>query len=245
VDIRQLKRDPDAVRAAIAVLPDDRWVAKKRMSIIIPSRYAERGLVDIGSEIYIVAICCFIVDNTYSILNIIAKFRIEPRETNRIKIRNMEYFEFVFEAGDTLVANSQMLKKDTLVYSVYDELIAKGKIPWYYNYLDYGAIFESAKKFSGANVGLNPGVVETLIATLSKDPTNLSRSFRAYLKQKGVKSLAEVFNLAPEYVPLKSVEYASSNTLARVGGSYFDRAVTAAINDPSDTVSPMESVLFK
>jgi len=241
MDIRQLIRDPQEVKNAIAVTGDGRWIAKKSMKILIPARYAERGLADIGNEIYIIAICCIILeDKYYSVLNIIAKMRITPSETNNIKIRGVDYLEFCFGPGETMVGNTKMIKKDTLVYSVYDEFIAKGKIPWYYNYSDYGDIFKSAKEYADANVGLNPLIIQTLVSILTKNPKNLNETYASVINTK-----EDLGKIVPVYVPLKSVEHASSNTMSRLGGSYFDRAAVAAMNDPSEVVTPMENILFK
>src|ERR1700693_2726374 len=185
MDINALRRDPSMVQACLRELPDDRLVAVKPIRIYIPSRFAERGLAFIGIETYIAGICAIVTeDNLYGIMMVNAVMRIEPTSMMKIVIDGTEYYEFFFEKGSTEVSNLKLVKTDTLVYRIYDEIISKGNIPWYLGYEDMGRIFDTAKSHGGANIGTNHEVTELLISLVARNLDDRKEYYRHSIKDR-------------------------------------------------------------
>ena len=142
MDLSKLKRDPKRVHEALQEMPDGRLVTKKTCKIIIPSRFAECGLASVGIETNIVGIYAIIVEDIYYGVSLVnAMVRIEPSSTMKILIDDQEFYEFTFDPGSTVIPSLQLVKRDTLVYRIYDEIISKGHVPWYLGYSELGKIF--------------------------------------------------------------------------------------------------------
>lgn len=239
MDHLSLVRDATKVHEALQEMPDGRVVAIKPCKIYSPVRYAERNLSYVGAEVHILGIYGITVQDKFlgvSLLN--TMIRIEPSSTQKIKIDGDEYYEFVFDAGATVFTSVDLVKTDTLVYRIYDEFIAKGYVPWYIGYEELGHLFDSAKEFAGANIGTNPEVTQLIASIIARDSKNLTKYFRT-----AVNKPQDLQSIKPAFVPLKSVEYSATNTLAKLGGSYFQKGVISALNNPSTRPERIESIL--
>lgn len=234
-----LKRDPAKVQSYLKELPDGRLVTTKGCKIIIPSRFAERGLAFIGIETQIVGIYAMIVDDAYYGVSLVnAMIRIEPTSTMKIVIDEEEHCEFYFEPGATVIPDTQLVKIDTLVYKIYDEIIAKGRVPWYLGYTELGKLFDTAKYHAGANIGTNHEVTELIVSMISRDAKDRTKYYR-----QTVKTMDEVTKHPPAFIPLRSVTYAATNTTNKLAGSYFKEGVVSALVSPADRVERIEEIL--
>lgn len=238
---KKLIRDPQRVKACLKELPDHRLVALKPVKIYIPCQFNERNLATIGAETYIVGIYGIVVeDQYYASSTVNAMMRIEPTSIMRIEVNGEEYFEFSFDAGATIISSTLLVKQDTLVYRIYDEIYAKGRVPWYLSLFQVGRLFETAKKHAGANLGQNQEVGELIASIIARDETDRHKSYRST-----VKSLDDLTRRQPAYIPMRSVQYAANNTLNKLAGSYFEEGVKSALVTPSDRTERIESLLRK
>lgn len=241
MDIQKLVRSAPEVHAALTELEDGRVVAKKPVKIYIPTRFAERGLASIGSEIYIVGIYAITVNDLhYGVSVVNAMMRIEPTSMMKTTIDNDEYYEFFFEPGSTVFPSTQLVKMDTLVYRIYDEIISKGRVPWYLGYTELGRLFDTAKYHAGANIGENPEVTELIISMIARD----KKDRRFYYRQV-VKSLDDVQKSPPVFIPLRNITYGATNTTNKLAGSYFNEGMVSALVNPADRQERIESLLTK
>ena len=240
MDPRQrFKRDAGAVQAYLKELPDGRLVTTKGCKIYIPTRYAERGLASIGIETHIVGIYAIVVeDQYYAVCSVNAMQRIEPTSSIKVVFNDEEYYEFTFDPGSTVISSLQLVKTDTLVFKIYDEIISKGRVPWYLGYADLGRLFDTAKYHAGANIGQNHEVTELLISMIARD----SKDRRVYYRQS-VKTLKDVQDNPPAFIPLRSTTYGATNTTSKLAGSYFKDGLTSALVSPADRVEPIEDIL--
>lgn len=240
MDPRQtLTRNPAAVHACLRELPDGRLVTTKGCKIYVPVRYNERGLASIGVETHVVGIYAIVVeDKFYGVCNVNAMQRIEPTSTIKVVHNDEEYNEFYFEPGSTVVSSVQLVKTDTLVFKIYDEIISKGRVPWYLGYADLGKIFDTAPYHAGAKIGHNHEVTELLISMIARDETDRTKYYR-----QTVQSMADVLKKPPAYIPLRSVTYAATNTTSKLAGSYFKDGLTSALVSPTDRTEPIEEIL--
>ena len=241
MDISKLIRKPSMVHMALEELPDGRVVAKEECKIYIPVRYAERKLAYIGTDVFILGFYAITVQDKYygvSLLNTMVP--IDPTETNKIKIQDEDYYEFVFIPGSTVYKTTLLIKTDVICYKVYNEFISLGHIPWFIGYDEMGKIFDSAKEFAGANLGTNAEVTELIASMLARDPKDRSKYYREIINTP-----ADLINIKPIFVPLKSIQYAATNTLSKLGGNYFQQGVVSALISPSVRPERLESILLK
>jgi hypothetical protein len=239
MELSELKRDAGKVHACLQELPDNRLVAIKPVKIYVPVRFAERGLAEIGVDTYICGIYAIVTeDNYYAVSLVNAMIRIEPSSMIKVKFKGVEYFEFSFDVGSTIISTTYLVKNDVLVYRIYDEIIAKGRVPWYLSYEDMGKLFDSAKYHAGANIGQESVVTELIISLIARQATNKVNYFRTT-----VKNLTDLATLKPVYIPLKSVTYGATNTTNKLAGSYHSVGVTSALVSPSERVERIELLL--
>ena len=239
MDPKKLIHDAERVKSHLKELPDDRLVAVKPVKIYIPTRFAERNLAQIGIETHICGIAGIVIGDThYATLLANAMLRIEPTSTLKVMIEDEEYYEFSFDAGATVLSSTQLVKTDTLVFRIYDEIIAKGRAPWYLGYDELGKLFDTAKSLAGANIGQNHEVTELLISMIARDPEDRTKYYR-----QTVKSREELRKRPPAIIPLRSVQYSATNTVNKLAGSYWNDALVSALVSPGDRVERIEKLL--
>lgn len=239
MDVSKLIRDPKRVQAYLEELPDGRLVCKKPVKIYIPARFAERGLAQIGIDTYIVGIYAIVVEDVYYGVSMVnAMLPIEPTSTLKLQIEGDDYYEFSFDAGSTVVTSTDLVKTDVLVYKIYDEVISKGRVPWYLGYLELGKIFDTASYHAGASIGREQEVTELIISMISRNEQDRNLYYRTT-----VQDLGELQTKRPAFIPLRSVQFAATNTTNKLAGSYFGDALVSALVNPTDRVERIESLL--
>jgi hypothetical protein len=239
MDVSKLIRDPKRVQAYLEELPNGSLVCKKPVKIYIPVRFAERGLAQIGIETYIVGVYAIVVEDVYYGVSMVnAMLPIEPTATLKMQIDGDEYYEFSFDAGSVVVTSTDLVKTDVLVYKIYDEIISKGRVPWYLGYLELGKIFDTALYHAGANIGANQEVTELIISMISRSEKDRNQYYRTTIED-----LSQLMVVKPAFIPLRSVQYAATNTTNKLAGSYFGDALVSALVNPADRVERIESLL--
>jgi hypothetical protein len=196
-------------------------------------------LAYIGIETQIVGIAAVVTDDKfYGVMMVNAMTRIEPVSTVRIMIEDEEYFEFVFPPGSTVISSTSLVKTDTLVYRIYDEIISKGRVPWYLSYIKLSEIFDTASYHAGANIGKNHEVTELIVSMIARNPKDRHEYYRKF-----VKALADIEKTPPAFIALRSVVYAATNTTNKLAGSYFHEGLVSALVTPTDRVERIEDLL--
>lgn len=240
MDIRQLKRDPHAVKAILREMPDGRLVVLKDCKIQVPARYLECGLAEIGADKHILGIYALIVEGqVYSVSIVNAMVSLGPTTVSTVKVGGEEYLEFEFEKGSTLLKSTNLVRVDTLTYVIFDEFYQKGNVPWYIGYEDMGRLFDTAQKHANASVGRQRKVMQLIASLVGRDPSNPKKYYRTL-----VKSRQQLLETPPVFVPLMSVRYGATNTLTKLGGSYFrTKGVTSALISPAERSEKIETIL--
>jgi hypothetical protein len=239
MDISNLTRDAKSVLSALKELPNNSVVTTKACKIQIPKRFASRNLAVIGIDIYIPGIYVLIMeDNKYAVSTITSQIKINPFKTLETTIEDVDYYEFYFEAGQVLFENINLVKKDTLFYYIFDEIITKANVPWFLEYEDLGKIFDYAAFYAGSNIGENPEVTELIISLTSRDAINKMNFYRHTVKNRSY-----LKTNPPEYVALNSVIYSASSTLNKIAGSYVSDGIVSALVDTTTEASKIEKLL--
>jgi hypothetical protein len=156
----------------------------------------------------------------------------------KVLIDEDEYYEFEFDKGATVIPLLDLLKTDSLVYKIYNEIIAGGHTPWYLQYTDLALIFDTAKEHAGANIGQNHEVTELLVSLVARNAKNRNEYYR-----HSIKGMSDLVTDKPVFIPLRSVEFAASNTLNKLAGSYFSRGVVSALVNPTDRMERLDQIL--
>ncbi len=240
MDISKLVRNPAAVSETLHELDDNSLVTAKGCRIYIPARFAERGLAFLGAETYVIGIFAIVVENVYSIMMVNAMIRIDPSEINTVGIGDDEYLEFVFYPGSQVITNLGLVKTDTLTYKIYDEIIAKARVPWYLSYFDLAHIFDTAREHAGANIGANREVTELLVSVSARNDVNRVQYYRQVISDDEYLQRSP-----PMYAPLKDVSLSATNAINKLGGGYFRVGTVSAIVNPSERVERIEEILLQ
>lgn len=234
MDITTLKRDPSKILDCIEKMPDNTVMVTKPVKLYIPKRFEESNLAVISGEVTVLGIFAVVVDDKfYSVFSVNAMIRIQPSNTNTVKIDDADYYEFDFDAGSTLIANTQAVKSKTLPYYIYNEFIAKGRVPWYMDMDDMCKLFDTSVKHAGVNLGNNHAIIEMIVSVLARNPENMTQYYRH-----------DSGNIPkPEFIPFRSVTYGATNTTSKLMGSNYDDGLDSGLVNPSTQVEKVEELL--
>lgn len=232
-------RDASKVQAVFSQTDDGAFIASKPVKLYIPARFPQRDLAEFGDEITFLGFCAIVLDDKYYMASrVCAPMRTEPSGMSNVIIDDVEYIEMQYEPGDKVICSDELVMIDNLLYRIYDEFIAKGRIPWYMSYREIGALFETAGKHAGVRIGKTPTVMELIAASIARSDDDL----RVYYRQV-VQSYEEIALTPPRYIPLRNISYGATNTIAKISGSRFDEGMTSALTNPSDRVERTEAML--
>lgn len=238
MDIKSLRRDPEAVKKHLIENSDGSITIDTACTIHIPERFTAKDLAIIESEVFIVGFFPIIINNEYyTVNNTLAMMRIYPSAIEKIVVENTPYFEFKFEAGDKIFGNKNLVVNNILTYYIYDEFIAKGNFPWYMNYYDVAKIFETASLHAGVNLG-NLSILHMIASTTQRNAKDLTQLYRHILMQH-----SDIVNNPPVAVPFRSVIWNISDTTSKLNGAYFSESINSALNNPSESVELIEELL--
>jgi hypothetical protein len=238
-NIPTLQHNPAKIREVLKKLPDKRLITTHPLTLYFPERFVERDLASVGSEIYCIGyIGMCLNDQYYANLMVCAMVKLEPSGIMKTEFDGDVYYKLMFEAGDTVMSSTELVKTDILSYNVYNEFIASGKVPTYMGYIEMAHIFDTAGKHAGANVGERTEITEVLVSLNARDAKDRRKYYR-----ETVTKLSDVYSRPPVILPLKSVEYSPTDTLTKLAGSYWDRALTSALVNPSQKTERIESLL--
>lgn len=241
MSIRSTKfiRDAARVHKALERTAEGSFIALKPLKVYIPSRFPQRDLAIFEEEITFVGICAIVLDDTYYMASqVCAPFRSEPTLVNSAVIDDVEYIEMHFEVGDRVICSDELVMIDNLLYRIYDEIIAKGRVPWYVDYAELGGIFKTSLKHAGVRVGRTPTVLEIISSAICRDSSDLRKYYRQV-----VETYEDIRVSPPTIIPLRNVSYGATNTIAKLTGSRFDEGMTSAIVNPGDRVERTEMIL--
>jgi hypothetical protein len=236
MNLKDYTRDASKVHSHLKELGDGSVVAVKGCKIYIPISFRDKNLASLGNDTYIVGIYMMTVeDKFYAVSLVNAMMRIDPSSINEVTIDDKDYFEFVFEPGDTVIASTDLVVSAKLLYYIFDAIVAKGNIPTYISYLDLGRLFDSAEKHAGTRLASTPTILHMLLSMIGRNPDQLMQYFRQVTNGKDFDKVA--------YVQLRSTTHGATNTTARLMGSHFTDNLTSALVNPSEREENIEHIL--
>lgn len=214
-------------------------ITRKGCVIHIPERFLEKKLAVLGEDVLTVGVYAICVeDKYYGVSTLNASLKIRPSKITTIRIDDVSYLEFTFEPGSIVFTEDQIVRNDALVYRIFDEIYAKGRVPWYLNYNDLAKLFETSDEYAGVSLNRARAVLEMIAASISRDPKDRTMYYR-----QAVQSAEEIMTYPPDVIPLRSVTYGASNTTAKLMGAYWSDGRDAALVNPSENVERIEELL--
>lgn len=239
MDITKLKRDPTKIHADLKKLNDGTIITQAGCKIYIPQNYEDKKLVVVGVETYILGIFAIVLgDQFYGVSIAPAMMRVEPDEVNTIKVDDEEYMELGFDKGSVVIADKNLVQDNKLLFSVYNEFVAKGSVPWYFNYEDLGNLFRLSQYYTGSKLGANHAIMELIAATICRNPNNPKQQFRHIIDTK-----ADLLKYDPRVIKLNSVTFGATNTTSKLIGAYWEEGLNSALIQPSQQREPIEDLL--
>ena len=213
---------------------------KEKTRIHVPSKFFEKELGEIGSKTFIYG--CFPIineKNEYGVLNICGIVEINPTRINKYSDEtDYEYTEFHFDENTVIIPILDIVKRNTVMYEVFDLFFAKGKIPWYLGYEDVCKLFDTSKEFADTNIGQNLELIEFFASIISRTKNDRM----TYIRNSG-NEYSDFSREKIDYVPIQSVQYSTKSTLNKIAGNYFKEGVVSALANHSDKVNPIETIL--
>lgn len=240
MNIGSLVRDGALVRNSLKTV-DNGIVTKTGCKVYIPKHYASGKLGSMVENIQCIGFFAIVVDGKhYAVNKTCATVTLSPDSINVVSIDEDPYLELTFNAGSIVVLGGELVLNGSLLFQIYDELVAKGRTPWYMNYRDLGAIFDSAKIHSGVNLKAARSVLEMLAASRARVPDDRAKYYRNTLKLQ-----KDVDTKIPDMIPLRSVGYGATSTLSRVMGSYLNEGLSSTLVNPSERLESVEELLLR
>lgn len=233
IKVSKLKHNPEIFKKIFQVKKENTITTKKVM-MVFPERYIQRELVFFDSTIKVLNIVG-IIDEDNNYCSFIAPLFIDtvPYNIEDITIDGVLHKCLTYEADSVIIQSNSIIKSETSMYNIFDEMLVQGRVPWYVDYDNIKDIFINAGKYAGSKVGKNPLAYEIIASEIARDKDDKNKYFR--LNPKG----------RPTYVGLNNLFYSFKTTDSKLIGGYYGYGVSAAINNPETETSKISEILRK
>jgi hypothetical protein len=238
MNVSQLKRDAARVHSALDEV-GGRLVAKQALSIHIPRTYASGQLGSIETAVRCVGFFAVVVDGYYAVSNVCAIVTLVPSEINVVKIEEEDYLILKFNVGDTIMPSLDLVRTAPLVFNIYDEIVAKGKTPWYLDYVDLGSLFDTAQHHANMNLNADRAILEMIAAARARNPDDRTKYYRNIIQKD-----SDLGTYKPDMIPLRSVAFGATSTTSKLLGSYLNEGLTSALVNPTERLEKVEELLL-
>jgi len=238
MNIAELTRNPKIAKTYLMTTPDGVLMTKAKMSIMIPKRYVEVGMAISGSDNETMGICAWIIGKEYFVTLTNAVLKITPSSVTETVVDGDTYVLYNFDKNSIVMPSARVLKASGVVFLIFNEIIAKAKVPWFMNYLDRCNIFESAKEYAGVSFTDQKEVTEMIVAANTRSQDKFDMYYRHAIKNEN-----DLTSNKHRPTPLRAIEFSISTPLNKIMGSYINRGITSALNHPSERVEKLEEYL--
>lgn len=237
MEMSTLTRDRDAVLSAISV-EGDAWVAKKDIQIYFPSHYINGKIGSLDDKFNVLAFFMFVVNGKFATYIVPSIMTLTPDSSTTVKLDGEDFYELSWDAGSVICPNVNLVQRKTLAFEIYDEFVAKGRIPVYFDRIDSSRILTYIDKYCGVNLRADMAILSGYGAQINRAQDDLTVPMRERFKTQ-----ADFTNMQGEWIPLRSVAFGADNTTSRIIGSYAPEGFAAALTNPSERVESIEQLL--
>lgn len=239
MDVKQLKRNVEAVLATLAELPDGALVTKTGCVIHVPESFRAKQLISLGKEISFIGYFAMITpDGHYCTWKIPSMIRTMPDDVRNVEIDGKMYYELHYPKGGRVAKSTDLLVDQLTLYPLFEDVIARARSVWYYTYEQMGRFFKHAREYTGTSLYATPSVFEMVIAQQARDNKDRNIPIRLSIEKP---SDVEKFDFT--YIPMRNVEYGATDTVSKIGGSNIAEGLDSAIVNPSEEEQPVEKLL--
>lgn len=206
-----------------------------KLEIHIPMRYAQNNLLTVADIVETLAIFSMIVDDKHKFkLMLPCVIKMNPSQTYRETIDDIDYLICVFTTGDKLLTTRTVLKQPHIAVYMYQEFISLGHLPKFLDYNSNAFLFDTAVSVTDIKLNIPHSIYELIIAFCSRDPDNLFTKYRFTDMKK-----------QPTFIGTSSIAFGPESTTAKLIGAYFNDGVDSALINAADKQSDLEDLLRK
>lgn len=232
----ELKYNPERVYAALKFDKNNRVFCSEELTIQVPTRFMDVDLGSIGYETKVYANFPMILNSgEYATINLCCYVELTPSKTTKVTIDEVDYFEFFFEANTQVIKSDLVSREDGIIFRILNELVFKGKVPWYMSYEDHAALLDTADTHADAKVNNVPELMEMMTMVMARPNENKKIKLRHHAK-----SNKDFRRENTTFVPLMSVLLSVSNTFDKLLGSYAGDGIVGGLVDSSKHTSRVE-----
>lgn len=223
MEISHLKRDATKVYTALKEIGDT-LVAVKPLKIYIPEHYLSCELLNVSDKVSMVAIFGIVVGEYYAVSCADAMCITEPSGVTVVTIDGEKYYELTYDVGDKVMSNVNLVQKNSILIVLYTDFLGRANIPWYFEYDEISAIFETCKIHAGASLQTDQAIVELLVSITAKQQKDKRLFYRHDNKE-----------YRPNYIGISNVAFQANDTYTKLAGGYANDGLTSALVTPTTT----------
>ena len=230
----KITRNADKVNSQLKILKSGEKIkltTLKPAFIYIPYRFINSGLATVEDTVHIISQYAIVIGDAYAVANVPAVVEIKPESRKRVKIEDDEYLEFSFDANSVVLEDCRLLQQSVMAYNIFNEEIAKGNVPLYFNDIDLLFCLDLAEDFANITLGKNNVSLEMIISAITRSRKDLTQYYRNNPDGDY------------EFIALRNTALGATNTLAKVMGSFYELGLTSALARESDRLEDIEEML--
>ncbi len=195
------------------------------LHVYYPKRFEDIKLANITTTVKTVGI--FIITdnkNNYAFINLPLIIEIEPSIIEDVVIDDVMYTKLTLVKDNLLLVSKKVLKDSSFIFTILDEFIIKGKVPFYMEYESLVDLFLSSGKYNGAKIGNNPAGLEAIISTIARDKENPNKFIRSSKLDPNKLSTSNI-----TFIGLNDVNHGLTTNVAKLTGAHLNDGLTSVL----------------
>jgi len=205
----------------------------KQVVVYLPLRYRDIGIMEVGEHVKTVGIFEYSVDDGPKHgLFLPGYIDMFPSRLDEITLDGEDILRCQFEKGDVFIQNTQVIKTESLAYTLFTEFIEKGRIPSFITYDQAAFLFDTIKELTGSKIPVSHVVFEAIFAYLARD----KKDYRIQYRWTDMKN-------DPHYLKITDSPHATQSLTAKLISGYLPDSINAAVVNETTEHSKIEDVL--
>lgn len=201
--------------------------------VYIPQRYSVHNLLKLEDTVTTLGVVDLIINDTFQAgLLMLATIEMEPDEVTMVMIGESQYVKLTLSHDSKFICDTERIADSSIVYSLWMECVARGKLPYFIGYDELSTLFDRSKSLCDQNINVDHVVLELIYSHLCRDQDNLAIQYRHTDMKKPFDMIA-----------LRNVGYATTSTTSKLIGSYFSDALNSSLIQHTTNHSEIEDLL--
>lgn len=230
-------RNGDAVLADWDILEDKSIVTRGGCSILTPVRYEALGLSSVGVDNRALACCPIILPNgQYGVSHALTQLHLDPSDIREVVVQDQPFYEFVFLAGDVVVLSTDTVMRNTIPWTMYNEIYTLGKVPWWYTEKEKYQLLYTSASLAGVKLNSDSSIYSILSSITTRDPRDRRNPWRLLSDE-------ERATLKAIDIGLRNIIDSGTSTVTNLMGGYINAAIDSSLAYPAEEISEAEEIL--